>query len=805
MPIIAVRSIMKKNLLFVFAISAACLGAMAAPPANYYNSADGKSGTVNLLNALEQIIGDHTVVSYDGLWDLYETSDVDANGKIWDMYSTKRWTIGKEHCGNYSNVGDCINREHSMPKSWFNEGRPMYSDAFHLYPTDGKVNGQRGNYPYGECASGKNLGTYNGVTALGRLGKSTFSGYSGTVFEPDDEYKGDFARSYFYMAAAYYDRNKTWDSDMLSGDSNVFTPWAIQLLLKWHRQDPVSNKETARNEAVYKAQKNRNPFIDHPELAEYIWGDKKGETWSSRAASSPELNSPLNGTSIDMGLTAVNYPLSYTLPVKGQNLTADLSISVSSSDFKLSTNSLSYTQVNNGKASLTITFSSATAKTSTATLTLTSGSLKTTVTLRAQAVTGIPALAAEDVDEDSFTARWQPLGDFADYTLDVRSGGVSIQGYPKSVKAATGRYSVTNLDPETTYTYTLSSDKFTSNTITVTTLSPMPEIWVTNNDPLRIEAVIDEPSDAIEIWIDVDNIVSDITVSVREPFLLSDDKNDWNRQITISPDQQRIYARVLASTPGEYESPIVFTTDSYLYDDAELYALVVDPTEPWFVETFEVKADSKSYEGGSFSGSTGVWNISDFGLWKSDGGYESPYCGRFGQKTNSYISTAAPKRDGIGTVKFFARRWSASDGNATFAVQYSTDNNVWTTAGSVTVNTDNWNDYAVGVNVPGNLYFRLQQTAGKRAKIDNLSISDCRQNSVDEVLADDWQLWDAYSSAGQLVIESSFDAPTLFTVYTVEGKTLFADRLSQGQHTLRLTAGVYIVGCGETARKVLVK
>lgn len=173
---------------------------MAEAPVDYYKSCEGKGGKA-LLSALYNVIGNHTVVSYDGLWNVYKTSDVRANGRVWDMYSTKEWVVGQQKCGNYKNVGDCINREHSFPKSWFNDAKPMYSDAFHLYPTDGKVNGQRSNYPYGECSGGTTLPSNGGVKALGRLGKSTFAGYSGTVFEPADEYKGDFARSYFYISA----------------------------------------------------------------------------------------------------------------------------------------------------------------------------------------------------------------------------------------------------------------------------------------------------------------------------------------------------------------------------------------------------------------------------------------------------------------------------------------------------------------------------------------------------------------------------------------------------------------------------
>lgn len=129
--------------------------ATGAEPSGYYDSCKGKSGAA-LLTALCNKISSHTTVSYNGLWDLYRSSDVDDNGKIWDMYSTKRWNAG-EKCGSYSKVGDCYNREHSLPKSWFDDASPMYSEAYHIYPTDGKVNGQRGNYPFGECENGTTL------------------------------------------------------------------------------------------------------------------------------------------------------------------------------------------------------------------------------------------------------------------------------------------------------------------------------------------------------------------------------------------------------------------------------------------------------------------------------------------------------------------------------------------------------------------------------------------------------------------------------------------------------------------------
>ncbi len=265
------------------------LMAIAQAPNNYYTSAEGESNE-NLREALHEIIDGHTVVSYKGLYDVYETSDLIGTNQVWDMYSTCSWTHGSKKCGNYSTVCDCYNREHSVPQSWFNERSPMVSDAFHVYPTDGKVNGQRSNFPFGECNNGTSLGG----KALGRLGSSTFSGYNGTVFEPDDEYKGDFARTYFYMTTRYLGTNlaQTSNAQAVFNSNADLSNYAIQLFLKWHREDPVSQKEIDRNNAVYSHQHNRNPFIDHPELAEYIWGSKKGNAWYTNSTDIGNTQAP---------------------------------------------------------------------------------------------------------------------------------------------------------------------------------------------------------------------------------------------------------------------------------------------------------------------------------------------------------------------------------------------------------------------------------------------------------------------------------------------------------------------------------
>ena len=272
---------MKRIAFLSFVISLFCTSIFAEAPAGYYTNAKGKSKEA-LKTALSSIISsNYKQWSYDKLYTIYAESDVTDDGKVWDMYSTCTWTPGQKKCGSYKNVCDCYNREHSIPQSWFNEKSPMKSDAFHVYPTDGKVNGQRSNYPFGECSGGTSLGG----KALGRLGSSTFSGYSGKVFEPDDQYKGDFARTYFYFVTRYQSQMSSMSGDSFAKNTYPsLSKWSIDLFLKWHRQDPVSQKEIDRNDAVYSFQQNRNPFIDHPELAEYIWGSKMGQVWNGGTA-----------------------------------------------------------------------------------------------------------------------------------------------------------------------------------------------------------------------------------------------------------------------------------------------------------------------------------------------------------------------------------------------------------------------------------------------------------------------------------------------------------------------------------------
>nr|WP_315252114.1 endonuclease [uncultured Flavobacterium sp.] len=283
---------------------------IAQIPSGYYTSATGTGYT--LKTQLYNIIKGHTDNGYAGLYTTYQSSDIDNfyenDGTILDMYSEKpsgtdpyNYTSGStQRCGSYSAEGDCYNREHIIPQSVFNEASPMVSDAHFITPTDGKVNGIRSNYPHGTVASAS-ITTLNGC----KLGTSSVAGYSGTVFEPINDFKGDIARMYFYFATRYENTVSTYSFPMFNGTSNqVFTTAFLNTLLAWNAQDPVSAREIARNNAIYARQNNRNPYIDHPEYVQAIWGSTSTSDTQAPTAPTNLAVTAKTASSISLSWTA---------------------------------------------------------------------------------------------------------------------------------------------------------------------------------------------------------------------------------------------------------------------------------------------------------------------------------------------------------------------------------------------------------------------------------------------------------------------------------------------------------------------
>ena len=793
-----------RNSFFITLITACAATAQAAVPSGYYKNAEGKTGQA-LLQALNGIVGNPSVKSYDGLWEVYKTSDLTEDGKgIWDMYSTKVWGAGKEQCGNYKNVGDCYNREHSFPKSWFGKASPMVSDAFHVVPTDGKVNSQRSNYPYGECAGGTNLGTYNGVKALGRCGTSTFTGYSGRVFEPDDQYKGDFARTYFYMAAAYYSRIGSWSSDMLAKNSYpAYKSWAINLLLKWHRQDEVSKKETTRNDAVYAKQHNRNPFIDHPELVEYIWGNSVGTPWYPGGKTDPVISAPASGSSVNIGNASVGATKQVTIQVKGAGLTENVTASVDNSSFKVSPATISASSANNG-TSLNISFTAAAAGSYSANLTLVSGNLRSTVKLTANAINGLVAEEATSVTDGSFVARWVNIsGDNARYDLYVERQGAILNGYPVTVDAKDEFRRIDGLEAETTYVYYLASGNLISNRVSVTTAAPIPMIQILYDGDLSLTSIVGTPTEPVEIPFETENITQDITLTVSEPFQVSTDRTNWSTTLKLSTEEDRFYLRLNAAKAGSYSTELEMQAGSYIYDDVEFEGTSIErPAD--FIETFETPDGFKeNYTNGNYTGTAAVWYCNITGVYKADAekALNGSLSARFGKNATSSITMNEDKPLGIGECSFKTQIWP-NDAEATVETEYSTDGGTtWKSAGSAKA-TSAVETHRFTVNVPGNARIRLRQTAGSRLLVDDIALSN--YSSSVAVTTDDNHSWDAYAVGSTLVIENKAGERS-FEVYAVDGTTVLSRTISAATYTRTLTPGLYIVVSGDFARKVLVK
>ena len=284
---------MKQRLLITLMLAVSVAGYAQGPndSGEYYKNADGKKGAA-LKTALCGIIfprdeaGADLDATYKALWTHFRTTDARPNGTVWDMYSNKReMTFGDDQDKGSGNAeGQYYNREHSFPNSWFGKKvMPMYADLNHMYPTDKVVNNKRGNNPFGETKGE----SYKSANDFSKLGACTYPGYTGTVFEPNDEYKGDFARTYFYMVTCYEEKIADWyvnyPESQPTLDGNAYpglSSWQLEMLMKWAKNDPVSEKEINRNNAVYAIQKNRNPFIDYPELERFVWGDLKDTAFS---------------------------------------------------------------------------------------------------------------------------------------------------------------------------------------------------------------------------------------------------------------------------------------------------------------------------------------------------------------------------------------------------------------------------------------------------------------------------------------------------------------------------------------------
>jgi len=431
------------------------VSAHAANPNGYYNSITGKKAEA-LKTALSNLLLNHTVQEYNSLWGFFPSTDARPDGKVWDMYSSTVRSFG-------STSG--MNREHSFPKSWWGGAVvAAYTDINHLFPSDADANMAKSNYPLGVVNSTPSFN--NGVS---KIGNNVFPGYSTSskVFEPADEYKGDFARTYFYMVTCY--QNYNW-SYLYMVDQNVYPtlkPWAATMLMQWHRQDPVSTKEINRNEAVFLIQNNRNPFIDYPQLPEYLWGDSTALNFGIASTPTvPVLATPTNNTRLDFGISLIGIPKTRTLYLKGSNIKEPMTVFVEQTQnytqFASAVDYVTQAQANAG-VQVKMTYQPTTTGNHVGSVLVYDGGILGSVKVNLSG-TAIPMdslkapvpLAASELNATTFTANWIPARYAESYCLQVyRLSNTQATLVQTIDSIPENAFEVTGLVDEMNYSYTL--------------------------------------------------------------------------------------------------------------------------------------------------------------------------------------------------------------------------------------------------------------------------------------------------------------------------------------------------------------
>lgn len=360
---------------------ALCSWILAVVPAGYYQSAEGKNGA-ELKTILHQIIANDTTGNLSlgsgagRTWEAFYSTDRDmTTNAVIDMYSPEIRYFPSPN-PDFASFGQDVHIEHSLPRSWWGGSTSVAAntDLHHLFPADGVTNNAKSNHPLGVVTG--TLFFDNGVS---KVGNGNYPGYTNRVFEPADEYKGDFARAYLYIATAYQNYSGAWNSPMMDNNTYpVFNNWAIHLLLQWHRQDPVSVKETTRNNVVYSFQNNRNPYIDYPQLAEHVWGNMATVPfYINSVPTAARLNAFVSSLSSNVTMTIttnINTPAQRAIHVKCSNLQGAVTLSITGANaslFSISKSSLTQSAATNGE-DIVVTYSPNITGTHSAVLTISS-------------------------------------------------------------------------------------------------------------------------------------------------------------------------------------------------------------------------------------------------------------------------------------------------------------------------------------------------------------------------------------------------------------------------------------------------
>ena len=733
---------MKKLLLECWCLAACTLAVYGQE--EYYRPVEGLK-KAELKTALHELIQPETVLDYGGkgegyTWSGFAVTDRMPDGEsVRDRYSD----IARTFNGLEAVPG--MNIEHVFANSWWGHTvNEAYCDLFNLFPSDASANGRKSNNPMGVVDGEASFD--NGVTRVGRSSSYRADSLI-TVWEPADQWKGDFARTFFYMATCYEDLQDEWQTKegllVVQPDRYpTLRPWVSSLLLEWNEADPVDDIERDRNEAVYGIQGNRNPFVDYPQLAAYIWGDSTEHAfYTDKNATEAELFVPEADESLDYGLQAVSKGMEEKLVIRGRNLPGGLTLTVDGGAFTLDRETLTAEEVTRGTTVTVRCAAGIPAGRHTATLTLDGDGFRQTNGLGVEFVDGVPAYPASDVvcsvNTKRFEASWMDMGEGLTYSLEVytkdgQGRAQMVEGYPLQLQQTSAR--VEGLKASTTYYYkvdVLDEDgqgTMTSNEVEVVMPDVTP-VFTVGLSELSFTTVPGRPSapQTVEVTaLEVPQYTT--TVVVDAPFEVSRDGEAWSQSVTVSGYDQQFQVRLgSVGTEGPVEGEMVVSTPEVNEIVVSLSG-EVDASKSFF-ENFE--AGSKgAYAEGEVTCAAATWRMAQVMI----GGLENDRkngakAARMQVKKDvvTELEMLEDKAEGCDSLWFYAGLYG-SDTGVKLTVSYSQDGGMsWEpVATDLEFRKGEWKRYGYKLDVDGlvRLKFTVTGSSSKRLNVDDIQMSD---------------------------------------------------------------------------------
>ena len=727
---------MRSKVLFLIIVLCSSLLAQE----QYYRKAEGLRGT-QLKEALHDLIQPSYVLAYGGgvgkTWTGFWYTDQMENMQVRDRYSNVVRYLNPD----MSAVSN-MNIEHIWANSWWGHIKNnAYCDLFNLYPADATANGRKSNNPIGIVDG--TVSYTNGVTKVGKSSSYRADSLI-TAWEPADQWKGDFARTYFYMATCYSHMTSLWTTTegLLTVDPNsplLMRPWVYNLMLEWAEADPLDEIEQQRCDAIYEIQGNRNPFVDYPELCYYIWGNKSDEQFYCSEEHGAEIFVPAASEEIDFGLHPLSRPFSAKVQVRGRGLNEGASLAVTDEYFTLDKATLSANEIHEG-TDVSISVTPTEEGTYTTMLLLEGSGYVQQTPLTVSFVDGIPAYPATDivcaVSSRRFNANWMNYQPDATYTLDVYTKDAN--GQPKAFGTYTTTdttYQVKNVLANTTYYYKVSiiedgQPTINSNEVKVEMPEVAPVFSVSTED-IAFTATPGKPSAPAQVSVTAMAVPKYVMeVSTSAPFEISSDGETWSQELTLKGQNVSFFVRFGGGIEeGDYEGEVIVSTEG-MDDKVISVSCNVDATKSFF-EDFETGTKG-GYAAAEVTCNAATWEMSNALLAGDDNALDKKCVRMKGYvKTGSTSTTPAhimmttDKVNGCDSLWFYAGSYG-NDTGVKMTVSYSVDaGKTWTNV-VTSLPVAEMKRYGYKINMDGNirLKFESENTGNKRVNIDNVQMSD---------------------------------------------------------------------------------